>query len=519
MDKRIKEKLMKSWAAVFFENVFCKIDENPFSVLYGTTGNPNFPVNILLSLEYIKHMKDIPDVELMDDYYFDYLVGYAVGLKTLGEKHLSERTLYYFRQRIYQYCLENPDKEDLLFGQFVILLKQFAKKAGIILDEQRMDTTMFMSNIKKAGRLALAFDVLVKAVKAIPEVKRPESLVNVLSSGFKTEILFKAKANENDSKFLQLLTLCNETLNILKTSGNSDSKDEIRILERFIKEQSSVNELGKLEPKDKKEIDSSSLQSAYDEDATYRKKSNVAQSGYVLEIAKTCVKENRFQLITDYAVETNITSDVEIIQDRLPTIKENTDCKDMYVDGGFYSTKVFEIAKEEDIELHHTDMTGKEPSKKLSVSEYKIDEQSNKILECPNKQEPTRADVNTSQTSAHFEKSVCETCEFKDRCHVKIQKKDAVVRIPLKAITANFERSKVEEFKKENTSKRAGIEGSNSALKRKRLSKLKVRDKSKCKIVSGLKVAAQNIKRFTKFMLGGYKPKERINGIAMPLLG
>ena len=78
----------------------------------------------------------------------------------------------------------------------------------------------------------------------------------------------------------------------------------------------------------------------------------------------------------------------------------------------------------------------------------------------------------------------------------------------------------MQEFKKENTSKRAGIEGSNSALKRKGLSKLKVRGKAKSKVVSGLKVAAQNIKRITKYLLGGYNQKPQIappNGIIMPI--
>ena len=64
------------------------------------------------------------------------------------------------------------------------------------------------------------------------------------------------------------------------------------------------------------------MQSAYDEDATYRKKSNVGQSGYVLEIAETCDKDNPFQLITDYTVEANNVSDVEIIQDRLGSLKQ-----------------------------------------------------------------------------------------------------------------------------------------------------------------------------------------------------
>ncbi|MBS3872438.1 MAG: transposase, partial [Firmicutes bacterium] len=56
MNPRIREKLYKSWAPIFYEQVFCKIDEEPFASLYGTTGKPNFPVNIMLSLEYIKHM-------------------------------------------------------------------------------------------------------------------------------------------------------------------------------------------------------------------------------------------------------------------------------------------------------------------------------------------------------------------------------------------------------------------------------------------------------------------------------
>lgn len=520
MSIKVKEKLKKSWAPIFYENVFCKIDEKPFAQLYGTTGNPNFPVNILLSLEYIKHMKEIPDSELMDNFYFDYLVNYAVGIRTLGEKHLSDRTLYNFRERIYKYSIENPGKDDILFSQFITLLKVFAEKAGISLDEQRMDTTMFMSNIKKAGRIALAYDVLVKAVKAIPTVLATGNLSKVLEPEFKTDTLYRAKASESDTKLTQLLNLCKEALDIINTLPDTSKPDEARILSRFIKEQSVEDETGKLIPKSKKEISSGSLQSAYDEDATYRKKSNVGQSGYVLEIAETCDKDNPFQLITDYTVEANNVSDVEIIQDRLGTIKANTDCKDLYVDGGFHSKDVSDAAREKDVEIHLTDMSGTEPSKKLPVTDFEIDEAKNTIIRCPANQVPERATVSGGQTVAHFPHSACDNCEYREFCHTKHQKKDYVVRISLKAVNAGRERAKVQEFKKENTSKRAGIEGSNSALKRKGLSKLKVRGKAKSKVVSGLKVAAQNIKRITKYLLGGYNQKPQIappNGIIMPI--
>lgn len=72
-------------------------------------------------------------------------------------------------------------------------------------------------------------------------------------------------------------------------------------------------------------------------DATYRIKGGKSQSGYVLNLSETCSKDNPFQLTTEYRVDQNIKSDVELIKDRLPIIKENTRCKDLYVDGGFYS--------------------------------------------------------------------------------------------------------------------------------------------------------------------------------------
>ncbi len=90
----------------------------------------------------------------------------------------------------------------------------------------------------------------------------------------------------------------------------------------------------------------------------------------MLEIAETCDKDNPFQLITDYVVEANNVSDVEIIQDRLGIIKANTGCKDLYVDGGFHSKDVSDSAREQGIELHLTDMSGTEPSKKLPVTDF-----------------------------------------------------------------------------------------------------------------------------------------------------
>jgi len=521
MDPRIRKKLEKSWAPVFYEHVFCKINEEPFAVLYGSTGNPNFPVNIMLSLEYIKHMKDCTDLELLDDFYFDYLVNYAVGIRTLGEMNLAERTLYYFRERVYSYCADNPGADDLLFGQFLNLLKNFAEEANVSLGEQRTDTTLFMSNIKKAGRMSLSYDVLVRAVKAIPKDRRPDTLSKVLASDFKKEMLQNCKEAETDGRLSTLLLLCEEAQMVLESLAGMAESEELRIVKRLLREQTDVGADGKVTVKSKKKIASGSLQSAFDEDATYHRKGNAGYIGYSLEISESCDKENLFQLITDYKVVPNKVHDAEILKNRLPSIKANTGCTDMYVDGNFHSKDIHQTADKNEIKLHLTNLGGgMQTGGKISVSEFETDKETNIIMKCPGGHIPISAGTNKSQTSAYFAHEACANCQLRESCYSKRLKKNCLVRFDIKAIKASQVRESIKMDKIENTSKRAAIEGTNSALKRKGHDKLNVRGKAKVSTVSALKVTVQNIKRFIKFKQGGYKPKDTIPplcGIPAPI--
>lgn len=153
MKPSIVKMLAKSWAPVFYEEVFCKIDETIFAPLYCLdNGRPNTPVNILLSLEIIKHQFGFTDEEILEQFYFNFQILYALGIRNLGEVYIAERTIYEFRERIYSYILERPDQEDILFKQFEILTSNFIEKAGIKTNEQRMDSTLVSPNIKKADR-------------------------------------------------------------------------------------------------------------------------------------------------------------------------------------------------------------------------------------------------------------------------------------------------------------------------------------------------------------------------------
>ena len=338
MDERTNDRLMRSWAPIFYNEVFLKIDEDAFSCLYDTTGAPNYPVNVLLSLEYIKHMKDCTDQELLEAYSFDFLVNYAVGNRSIGENPMSDRTLYNFRSRVYQYSIENPGDDDILFKPFLDLTGNFAAKSGVSMKEQRTDTTMFMSNIKKAGRLALAYDMLISAVTKIPEGMRTMELAEVLRPKFKTDTLYRVKGVEKDRKLDQVMGYCKEALVILE--GIPEAAGTAKLVRRFLREQSETGRDGRTRAKHDVLISPDSLQSAYDADATYHNKAGKKQSGYVLELTETCSEENPYQLITDYRVEKNNVSDVTIMKDRIGDIGENTGCEDMWLDGGFNSPEV-----------------------------------------------------------------------------------------------------------------------------------------------------------------------------------
>ena len=100
MNNSIRERLIRSWASVFYNIVFCGIDEKIFSILYSQdNGRPNFPVNILLSLEYIKHLFDYSDVELIEQFYYNYQIAFALGINNVGEINLAPSTLYEFRKK------------------------------------------------------------------------------------------------------------------------------------------------------------------------------------------------------------------------------------------------------------------------------------------------------------------------------------------------------------------------------------------------------------------------------------
>ena len=127
---RVKKMMDKSWAPGFRGLIFKKIDERRYAELYSDVDSrPNFPVNIWVGLEIIKWVFDYTDEELLEQFHFNLLTAYAVGLENLGEITLAERTIYYNRKRLLEYEAETG--RNLLEEEFQAMADDALEEWGL----------------------------------------------------------------------------------------------------------------------------------------------------------------------------------------------------------------------------------------------------------------------------------------------------------------------------------------------------------------------------------------------------
>ena len=79
-----KKQLKKTWAYDYAEKVFPKINEERFGVMYSQNqaSRPNTPINILVSILFLKKLLNMTDEEMIQAVDFDYLMKYALHLNS-----------------------------------------------------------------------------------------------------------------------------------------------------------------------------------------------------------------------------------------------------------------------------------------------------------------------------------------------------------------------------------------------------------------------------------------------------
>jgi len=493
LPKKLQKKLKTTMYPLFYESVFCQIDESKFAPLYSEKASrPNCPVNIFVGLEIFKHLFVLSDEQLMENFYFDVRYQVAFGIQEMDEALYSLKSLYNFRRRILLY--EEKTGINLIKEVFDELVMGFIEATGTSTQIIRMDSTQLHSKMKALSRIDIMSRTLLRFIRELSqeEQSKYKEYAPYLNKEELSTCLAKIK-HEDES----LKTIATEIVIILKRYESSDyaQTKAYGLLERVLTDQTIIID-EQLEIKDNKDIAPDSCQSPVDEDATYRKKGGKGYHGYCANISETADKDNETQLITSVSVEPNIYSDIAFLKDELEDLKAKTDMDILIVDGGYTNEATRELAKESNTTLIETGIKGKRPEK--TTEDFDIDEEKG-IMRCPAGKKPMQTRIRSGKAQGLFSHEDCQDCPYRENCFAKKQMKGMKVDIALSRYARDKQRaySETKEFY-DLKRLRAGVEGAISTLKRKGLNAIQVVGKTRVRMTVTYAAIASNFKRLFK---------------------
>jgi hypothetical protein len=516
-------RLEKSWADMFQSRALPLIDEKSFADMYcEDNGRPNRAVQTVLGVLILKEMFNLTDEEALEEMEFNLLWHHALRL-TLEEAHLPQKTLHNFRAR-----LMANDGGRVAFEETT---DRIIVALGIRTGKQRLDSTHIMSNIAILTRLGLFcetiryfFGALRRVHPDLAEMVPPVLVRRYLKEEGEPTSYEDARSGEGRRR----LSVCARDLYRLvdRFRGTAAARlEEYHLLERLLREQCHVGRHRDGRPgdddddvgegkvpvalKDPKEVHSDSLQSPYDPEVTY---SGHKGKGYEAQVAETCDEENLCQIITLAEVTPSSASDTEVTVPAIDSLAErNAQPDEIFADtlygsgrNAFESERrgtelVSPVAGPTPGESHEEEC---EETPRLTPADFQIDVTGQQPTVCPAGYQSTEEyewEGAPERVEIHFSRSVCETCSLRSRCPVKLNQHTGDYVLKADLVKINIERRRRAEANEEWRKRyavRAGIEGTNSELKRRHgLGRLRVRGGHRVRLAVYLKALACNIKR------------------------
>ena len=500
LTEREKKFLDRSWAKYFAEFIFPKIDEIPYAVLYSDKDSrPNTPVNVQIGALLIKELTNLSDDELLESLMFDIRFQYALHTTSFAEQPLSDRTLSRFRARCAAY--ETEQGVDLLHETITSLSSEMAELMRIDSSLKRMDSLMVASNIKRMGRLELLYTCVANLTKEMAKTREiPEHLRHYTEADDRNRVIYHNHSEETSAKIEAVLK---DATTLKELCGvDYDDSSSYQLLLRVLKEQAVQREDGtyRLRTKEDGGMDATILQNPADPDATYREKAGKQHRGYVANVIEASGKNG--SIIEDYQYEQNTHSDSQFLKETLDSMEKQAETVTVVTDGAYSGTQNEELAAEKNVRLVTTNLTGREAED--IIADFEFSEDGRKVIKCPGGHEPKSCSYNqgTGQCTISFQKSQCQDCPHKEKCHPKMFKRVSRKTVSSKSNQrAKQQRERrTEDFKKQSRF-RNGVETIPSILRRKYgIDKIPVRGLIRSRFFFGCKIGALNIKKFCRYM-------------------
>lgn len=506
LTEREKRYLDNSWAKYFAEHIFPKIDEKPYAVLYSEKDSrPNTPVNVIIGALIIKELTTQSDDELLESMMFDIRIQYALHTTSFQEQPMSDRTLGRFRALCAKY--EKETGIDLIQNTLKSLSAGMAELMGLSLSFKRMDSMMVASNIKRMGRLELLYTCVANLANELDKYgeELPEGLQHYTQANDRNLVIYHNRSEDAEAK-ISIILKDAATLKEL-CEGRYEESSDYRLLLRALKEQTIENEDGTLRLRTKADggMDGSILQSPADPDATYREKAGKQHRGYVANVVEVAGEGG--SIVMDYQYEQNIYSDSQFMKDFLEREGTQSEETTVVTDGAYAGKENEDLAKEKNVKLETTNLTGREAED--IAADFIFNEDGTRVEKCAGGYAPKSCSYSarTGQCTATFQRCDCEQCPYKEKCNPKVHQKTCTKRISVKTKrrAEQQRRRKSDEFKKLSAF-RNGVETIPSILRRKyHVDRMPVRGRIRSKMFFGFKLGALNFKKFCKFLDEGDK--------------
>lgn len=533
---RKAELMRKSWAEVFRNEALGLIDEERFAPMYSAdTGRPNRAVQTVLGVLVLKEMFALTDMEALEELEFNLLWHHALRLE-MDESHLAQKTLHNFRVRLMEH--------DGGRTAFCETTDRIIEAMGLGTGRQRLDSTHIMSNIAVLTRLGLFCETIRVFLLAMS--RQYGDLAERIGDGLAQRYL---KENGEASGYedarsgegRRRLGVCARDVYRLvdRFRGTVVAQmEEYGLLERLLREQCHVGRRGDGRPgaddddasegkvpialKEPKEVRSDSMQTPHDPEVTY---SGHKGKGYEVQVAETCEEGNAVQVITHVGVTPSSGSDAGVTVGVIDELTERgVGPVELWADTSYGSGRNGWEAGRRGTELvspvggrppRESDR-GDEPAG-VMAADFDIDVTARRAAVCPAGHEAMAEyedEDAPEQVEIHFARDVCEPCALRPRCPVKWRRRPElggewalsgayVLSVDLARL--NIERRRRAESGEEWRKRyglRAGIEGTNSELKRRHgLGRLRVRGGERVRLAVYLKALSCNVKRMVQARL------------------
>lgn len=422
----LSKKQSKLWNASrehkFYSQIFCKIDESKFKVLYSSNySRPNVPINQMVGALILKHLKNWTYNELFQNLNFNLLTRHALGINSLDEDVFSEASIFNFQNRLIDHLKEN--NEDLLESVFHQLTKDQLLEFNVNTSVQRGDSFLVGSNIVDYNRLRLLIEIIRRLSRILIDEDKDalNSLISPYTKNTSSNYVYHVEKVDLDSEYNKLAKVYHKILNAL--GGRYSDKLEFKNFNRVAHEHFTIS-ADQYIVKPYKELNSRILMSPDDIEATYRDKRSQKSKGYVTHISETVNPENTVNLITDVVTKPNNIGDAEILEERLPKMLERTeDLKEYFVDGQYGGPGVDKVAKDQ-VKIYQKTVRSRKDGSKVTIEE---DQNGNYWVRCEGGQRIKSSITRLKKDGVYnrkatFKNTICEECPIKDRCKLKIRR-------------------------------------------------------------------------------------------------